>query len=87
MSIELNVMHSHVRGSHRAKFEEDDFNSFRGMASEGHIQTDRQTDTYTQTHTHTRARARTYARTHARTYTHTYTHTHGVVYTKIFKVA
>ena len=32
-------MHSHVLGSHRAKFEDDDFNSFRGIACEGQIDT------------------------------------------------
>ena len=35
-------MHSHVRGSHRAKFDDDDFNSFRGIACEGRA--DRHTD-------------------------------------------
>ena len=34
-------MHSHFRGSHREKFDNDDFNSFRGIACEG------QTDTHT----------------------------------------
>ena len=34
-------MHSHVWGSHRAKFDDDDFNNFGGIACEG------------QTHTHT----------------------------------
>ena len=37
-------MHSHVGGSHRAKFD-DDSNSFRGIACEG------QTHTHTDTHT------------------------------------
>ena len=39
-------MHSHVSGSQRAKFYDDDFNSFRGIACEGH----------TRTHTQTRGR-------------------------------
>ena len=36
-------MHPYVRGSHRAKIDDDDFNFFRGIACEG----------YTHTHTHT----------------------------------
>ena len=36
------MMHAHIRGSNRAKFDDDDdFNSFRGIACEGH--THRQT--------------------------------------------
>ena len=35
-------MHSYVRGSPRAKFDVGDFNSFRGIACEGH--------TYARTH-------------------------------------
>ena len=38
-------MHYYVSGSHRAKFDDDDFNSFRGIACE------RQTHTHTHTHT------------------------------------
>ena len=30
-----NVMHSHAWGSHRSKCNDDDFNSFRGIACEG----------------------------------------------------
>ena len=44
-------MHSNVRGSYRAKFDDDDLNSFRGIALRG---TDTQTDTQTYTHTQTR---------------------------------
>ena len=32
-------MHSHPRGSHRAKFDDDDINSFRLIACEGHAHT------------------------------------------------
>ena len=51
-------MHSHVCGSHRAKFDDDDFNRIRGTACEG------QTDRHTVTHTHTHAHARTHTHTH-----------------------
>ena len=51
------VMHSHIRGNHRAKLDDDDFNSFRGIACEGHA------------HTH----ARTHVCTHTVTYTHSKT--------------
>ena len=34
----------HVSGSHRAKFDDYDFNSFRGIACEGHRHTQRQID-------------------------------------------
>ena len=34
-------MHSHIWGRHRAKFDDDDFNSFRGIACEGHKHTHR----------------------------------------------
>ena len=40
------VMHSHVWGNLCAKFDDDDINSFRGIACEGH----------TQAHTETRPR-------------------------------
>ena len=33
-------MHSHVRGCHRAKFDDNDFNSFRRIACEGHTHRD-----------------------------------------------
>ena len=32
-------MHSHVWGSHRAKFDDDNSNSFRGIACEGQVHT------------------------------------------------
>ena len=46
------LMHSHVWGSHRAKFDDDCFNRVGGIASEGHTETDQtqeQTDTDTDT--------------------------------------
>ena len=33
------MMHSHVWGSHHAKFDDDDFNSFQGITCEGHTHT------------------------------------------------
>ena len=44
-------MHSHVGGSHHAKPGNDDFDSFRGIASEGH----------TRAHTHTQRLGFVYA--------------------------
>ena len=32
-------MHSHLCGSHRAMFDDDDFNSYQGIACEGHRHT------------------------------------------------
>ena len=42
-------MHSHVRGSHRANIDDNNFNSFRGIPCEGQTPTDRQTDRHTDT--------------------------------------
>ena len=36
----MTLLHYHVWDSHRAKFDDDGFNSFRGIASEGHTDTD-----------------------------------------------
>ena len=47
------VMHSHVCGSRHAKFDGDDFNSFRGIACEGQTDTHRDRHTHTDKHTHT----------------------------------
>ena len=41
------MMHYHVSGSHHAKFDDDDFNRFRGIAREG--QTHMHTDTHINT--------------------------------------
>ena len=47
MKVNVNIINTHVMlyhvGSHRAKFDDADFNSFRGIAYEG--QTDRHIDT------------------------------------------
>ena len=53
------VMHSHVWGSHRAEFDDDDFNSFRGIACDGHA--------HTHTHTHTHMHTHMHAHTHTQT--------------------
>ena len=65
----LDEMHSHVRGSHCAKCDDDDLNSVRETTSEG--------QTYRQTHTRTRAHAHTHTYTHTHTHTHTHIHTHA----------
>ena len=44
----LHMMHFYVRGSHRAKFD-NNFNSFQGIACEGHTQTQMNTHTHGQT--------------------------------------
>ena len=44
-TINTPVMHSQAWGSHRVMFDDDNLNSFQGIAGEGH--TDRQTDTQT----------------------------------------
>ena len=48
VNILKHVMHPLVRGSHRATYDDDDFNSFRRIASERHPPT----HTHTQTHAH-----------------------------------
>ena len=65
------MTHPHVRGSHRAKLDDDDLKSFRGSACEGN--TDRQTDGRTDKHTRTHAHTRTCTNNHEHTHTHTHT--------------
>ena len=81
-------MHSHLRGSYRAKCDDDDFNSFRGIACEGHTdrqsdrQTDRQadrqmTDRQTDRQMTDRQTSDRQTDTHTQTHTHTLTHSHA----------
>ena len=86
MKVKVNIVNTwcitHVWGIHRAQFDDDDLNSFRGTACVTLMWTSRLTErpiiylsiqhaTDRQTHTHTN----TNTNTHTHTYTHTHTHT------------